>query len=105
MAPARIQTIEHYQIAIVGGGIGGITLAIACERLGIGYALFETCENLAPTLGAGIGLQPNGLRILEQLGLLEEIEENTIPLTTWRHFDGKGDLLSTVNARIHFPSK
>lgn len=105
MAPSTTQTIQHYQIAIVGGGIAGITLALSCERLGIKYALFEAHKDLAPNEGASIGLLPNGLRILEQLGVLEEIEQRTAPLKIWRHFDGNGNLLSTINALGFYPVK
>ncbi|PYI00408.1 FAD/NAD(P)-binding domain-containing protein [Aspergillus sclerotiicarbonarius CBS 121057] len=87
----------HYQVVIVGGGIAGLTLALAFERLGIRYALLEARESLEPDYGAGagVGLQPNGLRILDQLGLLEEIEQHTLPLETWMSLDANGKLLST----------
>ncbi|KAL2850277.1 hypothetical protein BJY01DRAFT_245590 [Aspergillus pseudoustus] len=46
--------------------------------------------------GAGVGLQPNGLAILDQLGVLEEIEELSTPLRTWHHVDGQGNPLKTI---------
>ncbi|KAF2650610.1 FAD/NAD(P)-binding domain-containing protein [Lophiostoma macrostomum CBS 122681] len=95
---------QHVQVAIVGGGVAGITLALAFERLGVQYALLEAYDSLAPNLGASVGLLPNGQRILDQLGLLEEIEQHTIPLQTWRHLDQKGELISTVNALSYYPS-
>lgn len=94
----------HYQVAIVGGGIAGITLALIFERLGIKYVLFEASESLAPDKGASIGLLPNGLRILDQLGLIEEIEKHTAALRRWRHFADDGNVLSMVNALGYYPS-
>ncbi|RAL03642.1 FAD-dependent oxidoreductase, partial [Aspergillus ibericus CBS 121593] len=87
----------HYRVVIVGGGIAGLTLALAFERLGVSYALFEARDSLEPEYGAGagVGLQPNGLRILDQLGLLEEIEQHTLPLETWMSLDANGRSLST----------
>lgn len=59
------QAPEHYQIAIIGGGIAGVTLALACEKYGLRYTLFEARDSLAPADGASIGLLANGLRILD----------------------------------------
>lgn len=105
MSPGQIQKVEHYQVAIIGGGIAGLTLALAFERVGIKYILLEARDSLTPNEGASIGLLPNGLRILDQLGLLEEIERHTAPLKTWRHLDGDGKILSSINALGCYPLK
>ncbi|THC96949.1 hypothetical protein EYZ11_003557 [Aspergillus tanneri] len=102
MSPSVV--LQHYQVAIIGGGIAGLTTALALERLGIRYILFERHESLAPDEGASIGLLPNGLRILDQLGLMEEIEKHTTALQRWQHLDGDGALLSEVNALGYYPS-
>ncbi|KAI1074322.1 FAD-dependent monooxygenase [Whalleya microplaca] len=105
MSSGLTQPDDYHQIAIVGGGIAGLTLALAFERLGIDYALFEAKESLAPNEGAGIGLLPTGLRVLDQLGLMEEIEKHTDPLKTFHYIDGHGKLLSSANAIGHYSSK
>ncbi|KAM5343385.1 hypothetical protein ACJ41O_011922 [Fusarium nematophilum] len=105
MSPSAIPAPKHYQVAIVGGGIAGLTLALAFERMNISFALFEAHESLAPSLGASIGLLPNGLRILEQLGVLHEIEQNSVALQRWRHVDGDGKLIASTNALGYYPSK
>ncbi|THY13930.1 hypothetical protein D6D00_09988 [Aureobasidium pullulans] len=97
MSPALV-TSDHYQVAIVGGGIAGLTLALAFERLNISFVLFEARESITSDQGASIGLLPNGLRILEQLGVLEDIEKQTSPLKTWNHLDCNGDLIAAVDA-------
>jgi salicylate hydroxylase len=58
------------KIIIVGAGIGGSTLALSLAHLGIDYVLIEQAPALT-TVGAGIQLSPNGVRVLEQLGLGE----------------------------------
>lgn len=60
--------------AIVGAGIGGLTTALAFEKKGIDYQLFEKAEELKP-IGAGIWLAPNALQVLENLDILKEIRE------------------------------
>jgi FAD dependent monooxygenase len=96
MAP--IEKAEHYQVAIVGGGPAGLTLALACERFHIKYALFESQATLSPDNGASIGILPNGLRILDQLGVLNGVNGYAAQLSTWRHFDDNGNLLCANNA-------
>lgn len=60
--------------AIIGGGIAGLTLALAFEKKGIDYHLYEKAEALAP-VGAGIWLAPNALQVLEWLGILKHIQK------------------------------
>ncbi|OAA50981.1 FAD-dependent monooxygenase [Beauveria brongniartii RCEF 3172] len=95
---------EHYPVAIVGGGIAGLTLALALERQDVSYVLLECASSLSPDKGASVGLQPNGLRILDQLGLLDEIEKHTGTLQRWRHLDGQGALISETKALGHYES-
>lgn len=105
MSSTSPQTTSHYQVAIVGGGIAGVTLALAFEKLGIDFILFEAHSSLAPDEGASLGLCPNGLRILDQLGVLGEVEQQTTPLQQWRHFAEDGTLISRVGVQSYFQSR
>ncbi|WP_076858393.1 FAD-dependent monooxygenase [Bradyrhizobium mercantei] len=55
-------------IIIVGGGLGGLTAALALLRQGIKVTVLEQAEELRE-LGAGVQLSPNGTRVLSHLGL------------------------------------
>jgi 2-polyprenyl-6-methoxyphenol hydroxylase-like FAD-dependent oxidoreductase len=57
---------------IIGGGIGGLTTALAFEKQHIDYQLFERAKQINE-VGAGIWLAPNALQVMEWLGLLDEI--------------------------------
>ncbi|HJZ27112.1 MAG TPA: FAD-dependent monooxygenase, partial [Streptosporangiaceae bacterium] len=57
---------------VVGGGIGGIAAAVALARAGIDVRVYEQAQQLAE-VGAGVSLAPNGLRMLERLGVGEGI--------------------------------
>ena len=57
------------KIAIVGYGTGGQAAALALSRDGHGVEVFEQAEQLRP-VGAGFLLQPTGLAVLWELGLL-----------------------------------
>jgi 2-polyprenyl-6-methoxyphenol hydroxylase-like FAD-dependent oxidoreductase len=53
---------------IIGAGPGGLTAAIALDRVGIEAALFERAPQLG-MIGAGIGVQSNAMRALMRLGI------------------------------------
>ncbi|KAI0147395.1 FAD/NAD(P)-binding domain-containing protein [Xylariaceae sp. FL1272] len=65
---------SKFKVIIVGGGIGGLSLANMLETFDIDYVLLEARHDIAPKEGAGIGLMPNGSFILEQLGIFEAIK-------------------------------
>ena len=61
------------RVALVGGGLGGLTAALALNRQGFEVHIFEQAGKLRE-LGAGIGLSPNPLKVLRALGLEEEVK-------------------------------
>lgn len=67
------------QVLIIGGGIGGLTLAAICRKTGISCKVLERTKEVTPA-GAGISLAPNALRVLDQLGLYGSILEEGQPL-------------------------
>ncbi len=60
-------------IAIVGGGIGGLAAALALLRRGIDVDVYEQAPELRE-LGAGVQISANGTRVLHALGLKEALE-------------------------------
>ncbi|WP_077404751.1 FAD-dependent monooxygenase [Cellulophaga omnivescoria] len=87
--------------AIIGAGIGGLTTALAFEKLNIPYHLYEKAEDIN-AIGAGIWLAPNALKVYEWLGILDQIKDtgNSIdritiatadlkPLTDSRQYEAK----------------
>jgi salicylate hydroxylase len=63
---------KNPKILIAGGGIGGITLALALRQRGIDAELFEQAEAFRQ-VGAGIQISGNATRILRTLGLGEAL--------------------------------
>jgi 2-polyprenyl-6-methoxyphenol hydroxylase-like FAD-dependent oxidoreductase len=55
-------------VLIVGGGIGGLALALSCHQAGIPARVFEAAPEILP-LGVGINLLPHAMRELSELGL------------------------------------
>jgi 2-polyprenyl-6-methoxyphenol hydroxylase-like FAD-dependent oxidoreductase len=57
-------------IAVVGAGIGGLSLAVGLQRVGLPVTVYEAAPSLAP-VGAGIGLWPGALHALRELGIAD----------------------------------
>ncbi|CAG8976049.1 hypothetical protein HYALB_00010331 [Hymenoscyphus albidus] len=57
---------KPFHVAVVGGGIGGLCLAIGLLRQGVSVTLYEAASEFKE-IGAGIGFGPNALRALEQI--------------------------------------
>lgn len=112
---------------IIGGGIAGLTTAIALQKHNIDFQLFESAPELKP-LGAGIALNANGLNILKKLDLdlyneikekghildyavITDINDQLIQAVNFKEVVKKygektlgisrGDLQSTLNKYIH----
>ncbi|WTX00805.1 FAD-dependent oxidoreductase (plasmid) [Streptomycetaceae bacterium NBC_01309] len=62
------------QIVVIGGGIGGLTTALALARSGYSVKVLERAEDYSE-IGAGLQLAPNATRILDRLGVLEAVEK------------------------------
>ena len=55
---------------VIGGGIGGLSTAIALRRAGVDVAVFEQSPELQE-VGAGVGLQLAAVKALKRMGMLE----------------------------------
>jgi len=60
------------RVAVIGGGIGGAAAAAAFVQRGMDVALYEQAPALTE-VGAGVAIQPNGVRVLQRLGLGDEL--------------------------------
>ena len=64
-------------IAIVVGGIGGLTAAACLLRAGFDVHVYEQTSRLSE-VGAGINIGPNASRILHRLGIVEELKKRAL---------------------------
>lgn len=79
-------------VTIVGGGIGGLSLANMFEKAGINYVVLEKATHIR-ALGASLGLDATSLPVMEQLGLLQDFYEASNPV---RHFNFYNDLIKPI---------
>ncbi|MFI7672247.1 FAD-dependent monooxygenase [Actinophytocola sp. NPDC049390] len=72
-------------VAIVGGGLGGLTLAISLLRRSVPVAVFEQTTELRE-IGAGVAIAANGARLLRDLGVELEHAGNIPPRLEFRRW-------------------
>jgi 2-polyprenyl-6-methoxyphenol hydroxylase-like FAD-dependent oxidoreductase len=82
------------KIVIVGGGIGGLSLARELTLRGIRATVLERAPQLNP-VGAGIIMNPNAMRVLEKNGLADEVRRDSWPYLKRETRDASGRLLAT----------
>ncbi|KAG0333827.1 hypothetical protein BG004_000679, partial [Podila humilis] len=85
------------RITIVGGGIGGLTLANALERAGIDYIILEKSTTIR-ALGSSLGLDASSLGVMEQLNLLDDFYAASKPVRYFNFYNEQ----STQNGRLDF---
>lgn len=75
---------------LIGGGIGGLTAAVALRKAGVQVTVYEQAEKLA-RIGAGLTLWNNATYVYKYLGLEEQIESAGVILrfSEIREQDGK----------------
>lgn len=87
---------EIGDILIVGGGIAGLTLAAGLVRQGFRAELVERDPEWR-ALGAGIAIQPNGLRVLRELDLDVAVQTAGAVVHRWLFVGKDGEVLSETD--------
>jgi 5-methylphenazine-1-carboxylate 1-monooxygenase len=77
------------KIAIIGGGIGGLTAALTLHARGFRPRIYEAATELKP-LGVGIAIHPYGVKELAELGLGAELAKNSVVATDSLYFSRFG---------------
>src|SRR5215204_1479203 len=84
------------RIAIIGGGIGGLTAALALRQSGFEPEVFEQAPALLD-VGAAIAIWPNAMRVLERLQLTQKILEQAGVIEDICWLDQHGRLINRVS--------
>jgi 2-heptyl-3-hydroxy-4(1H)-quinolone synthase len=83
---------------VVGGGIGGLSLARELGRAGLAVVVLERAAKLA-TVGAGIIMNPNAMAVLEANGLARCVRARSAPYLARDTYDHRGRRLATRDYR------
>jgi len=84
------------RILIVGGGIGGLSVAAALHTCDFAPELIEHRHSWRTT-GGGIAMQPNGMRVLRMLGIGTAVERAGTVIRFWDFCDDQGEVLSETD--------
>ena len=86
------------KVIVVGGGIGGLTVAIALRRAGLEVVVFERAEGLQE-IGAGLLLAANAQKALGKLGLEEAVVSLGTPASAGEIRSWRGEVLASIPAQ------
>jgi 2-polyprenyl-6-methoxyphenol hydroxylase-like FAD-dependent oxidoreductase len=84
------------RILVLGGGIGGLSAAVALRTAGFQAEVFEQAPELRE-VGAGVGLWSNAMGSLDQLGVGVEVRRGSRPLRIAAGANPQGRTLTSIN--------
>ncbi len=95
------------RVAIIGGGVGGLTLAIALRQRGMEFEVYEQASELGE-IGAAVALSANSTRELRRLGVLDALtavstEPSELIYRNWR--DGRRIAAHDVHAGLRYQNE
>lgn len=79
-------------VIIIGAGIGGLTLGLMLERLGIACRIYEAASEVRP-IGVGINLLPHASKELAALGLEAALADVAVTTKEIAYFNRFGQLI------------
>jgi 2-polyprenyl-6-methoxyphenol hydroxylase-like FAD-dependent oxidoreductase len=82
-------------VAIIGGGIGGLSAALALRRASIRVTVFEQQQQLRE-IGSGLTLWSNAVRQLKRLDLFDTLRAVSAPLERFEFWSWRGERLGTM---------
>lgn len=87
------------EIGILGGGIAGLSVALALRKQGYNPRVYERRAEPA-TMGAGVTLWPNASFVLQELGLLQDIDAIGGRPQVMRRHDAVGNALGGLDIAL-----
>lgn len=82
-------------VLIIGGGVGGATLALFLKKAGVSCAIYEAYP-YTEGVGGGLNLAPNGMKVLAELGLAETLVDSATIARTSIFMDDRGSVLGRL---------
>ncbi len=98
------QAVNNFQILVVGGGIGGLSAAIALRRAGNAVTIVERDPHWS-VYGVGIIQQANVVRAMEQLGVLDAFLDAAFGFDAVEIYLPNGDRVARVPAPSLVPGR
>jgi len=93
---SQSSTTDGKAAVVVGGGIGGLTAAVALRQVGWRVTVLEQAARFGE-IGAGITLLSNGLRCLDAIGLGDAVRGSGLPMLAIGMRTAAGRWLSRID--------
>jgi 2-polyprenyl-6-methoxyphenol hydroxylase-like FAD-dependent oxidoreductase len=87
------------RIDIIGGGIGGLALAVALHRLGLDFSVFEQAPELK-AIGYGLTLQKNALDALGVVGVAGAVRSRGVEVRQGQFRQPSGRVLASPSVEL-----
>jgi salicylate hydroxylase len=71
-----MKPLSELKVAIIGGGIGGASAAVALKKIGINADLYEQASEIKE-VGAGIGMRATSVKFFKDWGIYDAIQSKT----------------------------
>lgn len=91
--------MENQEFIIAGGGIAGLTTAIALQRIGIRASVYEAAPRLEAE-GAGLVLASNAMQGYNVLGMGEKVAARGYPLQIFTILDQQGETIRRTDTTL-----
>jgi 2-polyprenyl-6-methoxyphenol hydroxylase-like FAD-dependent oxidoreductase len=85
---------KPFRVLIIGGGVAGPALALFLKRAGVSSSVFEAYP-FREGVGGGLGLAPNGMKVLQSLGVAEEVKRQGTVIRRFAFNNGSGRKLTS----------
>ncbi|WP_194778418.1 FAD-dependent monooxygenase [Pararhodonellum marinum] len=85
------------KVSIIGGGIAGLTTAIALRQKGIQANVYEAAPQVKP-VGAGLSLSSNAMRVYNLLGFMDEVIRKGRLMASFALLDQKGKIITMADS-------
>src|SRR4051812_49480029 len=89
------------RILIIGGGVGGLAVALALHKAGARPVVYEAHPDSDQDIGAFLTLASNGMLALAQIDAAGPVAEAGFPLATMRVVGHDGAELASVPLGLH----
>lgn len=86
-------------VLIIGGGTGGLALALFLNKAGIDCEIYEQAPEFS-NVGASYAVHPNGVHVVEQLGLKGELEKVSHSLDNYKFKNKEGEVLYDIKEKF-----
>jgi FAD-dependent urate hydroxylase len=88
--------VYDLKVIVVGAGIGGLTAGIALQQAGYEVEIYDRVRELRP-VGAGISLWSNGVKVLNALGLGQQMAAIGGQMDKMEYRTKTGELLNDID--------